>query len=249
MSEGSRAATVLCVAGLMLSSACTCEPPPRTEIPRASVPRASAPPTIDGRLDDDAWASAATTDRFVDTLSGAHAPPEVRARLTYDDNALYVAFEVADELLRSDFEGHDAHLWEQDAVELMIDPDGDGRSYVELQVSPTNLVFDTWFDTRRAPQPFGHVGWSSGLRSAVDARGGTANDDEADRGYVAEIAIPWSAFASIGTPAARPAPGDEWRVALYVLDADTGGQRGVGWSPPLIGDFHVPDRFGRLVFE
>lgn len=233
---------------ISLVGACSCEPPPRTEIPRLRVPRASVPPVLDGRLDDAVWADAATTERFVDTMSGTHAAPEARAWLAYDDEALYVAFEVDDVLLRSDFEGHDAHLWEQDAVELMIDPDGDGRSYVELQVSPTNLVFDTWFDSSRAPQPFGHVGWSSGLRSAVEARG-TPNDDDEDRGYVAEIAIPWSAFASIGTPAARPSSGDEWRVALYVLDAGAAGQAGVGWSPPLIGDFHVPDRFGRLAFE
>jgi hypothetical protein len=231
-----------------LGVGCTCEPPARTEIPTLRVPRASSAPVIDGRLDDATWSSAARTERFVDTLSGAHADPEVRARLAWDDDALYVGFEVEDELLVAHGEGHDAHLWEEDAVELMIDPDGDGRSYVELQVSPTNLVFDTWFDGRRTPQPFGHVRWSSQLRSAVSARG-EPNDDEADRGYVVEIAIPWSAFASIGTPATRPASGDEWRVALYVLDAREVGQMGVGWSPPLIGDFHVPDRFGRLVFE
>jgi hypothetical protein len=33
-----------------------------------------------------------------------------------------------------------------------------------------------------------------------------------------------------------------------VLDARSDGQLGVGWSAPLVGDFHVPARFGRLVF-
>jgi hypothetical protein len=136
-------------------------------------------------------------------------------------------------------------LWEQDAVELMIDPDGDGFRYVELQVSPTNLVFDTWFDSRRAPAPFGHITWSSNLRSAVETRG-TPNDDGEDDGYVVEIAIPFSALATMNGN--TPQAGNEWRVALYVLDALPNGQRGVGWSPPMIGDFHVPDRFGRPVF-
>lgn len=209
--------------------------------------RAAEAPVIDGRLDDAVWAHAARTERFVDTMSGAQASPEASARMAWDDEALYVAFEVADELLRSRFEGHDAHLWEEDAVELMIDPDGDGRSYVELQVSPTNLVFDTWFDARRVPQPFGHVRWSSELRSAVSTSG-TPNDDEADEGWIAEIAIPWRTLGSIGVPAGTPRSGETWRVALYVLDARERGQAGVGWSPPMIGDFHVPDRFGRVVF-
>ncbi|UJR81673.1 carbohydrate-binding family 9-like protein [Sandaracinus amylolyticus] len=232
-----------------LLSGCTCAtPPPRTEIPTLRVPRASAPPTLDGRLDDAIWRDAARTERFVDTMDGSHAQPEVTARMAWDDDALYVAFEVADELLRCDLEGHDAHLWEQDAVELMIDPDGDGRSYAELQVSPTNLVFDTWFDARRVPQPFGRVAWSSELRSAVSTEG-TPNDDAADEGWTAEIAIPWSAFERLGTPASRPSRGDTWRIALYVLDVRAQGQLGVGWSPPLIGDFHVPERFGRVTFE
>ena len=241
-----RASEALALA--LLLGGCTCgPPPPRTEIPELRAPRASAPPVIDGRLDDAAWSSAARTERFVDTMNGSHADPEVTARVTWDDDALYVGFEVADPLLRCRFEGHDAHLWEEDAVELMIDPDGDGRRYGELQVSPTNLVFDTWFDSRRLPQPFGHVAWSSELRSAV-VTDGTPNDDAEDGGWVAEIAIPWRALEPLGV-SGPPERGSEWRVALYVLDARARGQLGVGWSPPLVGDFHVPERFGRVRFE
>lgn len=235
---------LLCLSTWLFAGACTCERT-RTEIPRLEIPFASEPPIIDGSLDDAIWASAAHTERFVDTMSGAPAEPEARAHLAYDEEALYVAFEVRDPLLRSSFEGHDAHLWEQDAVELMIDPDGDGLRYVELQVSPTNVVFDTWFDSRRAPAPFGHIAWSSRLRSAVRTRG-TPNDEEADDGYMVEIAIPFESLAPMGGSAPR---GDnEWRVALYVLDALAEEQRGVGWSPPMVGDFHVPERFGRLAF-
>jgi hypothetical protein len=232
---------------LLALAGCTCDAAPRTEIPSLTARRTSSAPAIDGRLDDAAWTGAAWSEVFVDTMSGGRGALEARARIAWDDAALYVAFEVEDDFLRASGQGHDAHLWEEDAVELMIDPDSDGLSYVELQVSPTNLVFDTWFDARRAPQPFGHVEWSSGLRSAV-ALDGTANDDEDDEGWRAEIAIPWSAFSSIGTPVEPPRAGAEWRIAMYVLDARREGQAGVGWSPPLVGDFHVPDRFGRVRF-
>ena len=243
-------ATLLALLGaslLALLSGCECAAPPRTEIPELRASRASGAITIDGRLDEAAWQSAAVTERFVDTMSGAAASPRATARVTWDDDALYVAFEVEDSYLRSTFEHQDDHTWEQDCVELMIDPDGDGRSYVELQVSPRNVTFDTWFDSRRVPQPFGHIDWDTGMRTAVDVRG-TLNDESSDEGYVAELAIPWSAFASIGVPAARPEGGETWRVAMYVLDAVPNGQGGVGWSPPLVGDFHVPERFGRVMF-
>ena len=234
------------VLAALLIAGCTCEAAPRTEIPTLVATRAASAIVIDGRLDEGAWASAPRTETFVDTMSGGPSAPRTTARVLWDDDALYVGFEVEDSFLRCTFDAHDDHLWEQDVVELMIDPDGDGRRYAELQVSPTNLVFDTWFDARRVPQPFGHIDWSSELRSAV-VLDGTVNDDAEDRGWSAELAIPWTAFGPLG--AQRPSRGDTWRVAMYVLDAVPAGQGGVGWSPPLVGDFHVPDRFGRVTFE
>jgi hypothetical protein len=35
---------------------------------------------------------------------------------------------------------------------------------------------------------------------------------------------------------------------FFVMDAREHGQRAVGWSPPMIGDFHTLNRFGRVVF-
>lgn len=240
-------ATVVSAALVVCTSGCTCEAP-RTDLPVYRTPHASAPPVIDGRLDDDAWADVPETERFVRTMTGEPGEPVTTARITWDETSLYVAFEVADDYLRADLHGHDPHLWEQDTVELMIDPDGDGRNYFELQLAPSGEIFDTRYDSRRVPQPFGHVDWDSGMRGAVTLDG-TLNDDGADRGYVAELAIPWTAFHAGATPADPPTSGTEWRMALYVLDARREGQGGVGWSPPLVGDFHVPDRFGRVIFE
>lgn len=224
-----------------------CEPDPRTEIPTATVVRASPPPTIDGKLDDAVWKRAAKTEKFVNTMNGKPAAIDVTAQLARDDDNLYVLFSVEDDYLRCTLSGHDAHLWEQDAVELMIDPDGDGKNYFELQLSPTELVFDTRFDSRRQPQPFGHVSWKSDLRGKVQAHG-TPNDTDEDGGYFAEIAIPFAALKRGHPSGAAPKAGDTWRLALYVMDAQPKGQRAAGWSPPLKPDFHVPERFGKITF-
>ena len=53
----------------------------------------------------------------------------------------------------------------------MVDPDGDGKNYFELQVSPANKAFDTRYDTRRMPKPFGHMDWNAGLVSGVVSAG------------------------------------------------------------------------------
>jgi hypothetical protein len=46
-----------------------------------------------------------------------------------------------------------------------------------------------------------------------------------------------------------PVPGDVWRINMYRMDVPQGKpQQAAGWSPPMVGDFHVLDKFGELVF-
>jgi hypothetical protein len=214
----------------------------------ADARRTTAAIAVDGKLDEPAWAEAAATPRFVNTMTGGSAEPEATAKVLWDDTSLYVAFEVKDVLLKSSFENRDDHLWEQDCVEVMIDPAGDGRNYFELQVAPTGKTFETRYDTRRQPQPFGHVDWNPEIRAAVERRG-TANDEAADEGYTVELAIPWAALVGPeGEPGVKPEANTAWRVNFFVMDAQAEGQRAVGWAPPRVGDFHALDRFGDLRF-
>lgn len=221
--------------------------PAEPAIPSVRATKAAGAINVDGRLDEQSWSTAMATPRFVDTMTGGAAEPPVTAKLLWDDQNLYVAFEVQDDFLKSDFEDRDDHLWEQDTVEVMVDPDGDGRNYFEMQVSPMGVVFDTRYDTRRQPQPFGDVAWNSNLRAGVTRRG-TPNDDEADQGYTVEMAIPWAAFQAGTPPATKPNAGDAWRINFFVMDSREEGQRAVGWSPPRVGDFHTLNRFGRVLF-
>jgi hypothetical protein len=209
--------------------------------------------TIDGKLDEPAWALAAATGPFVDVGSGrpnAGIPVQGEARLMWDDTALYVGFEVLEAKLRGGWPAgaKDAHLWEKDTVEIMVDPDGDGdnKDYYELQVSPQNLVFDTQYDGYNSPNgggrgPFGHEEWSANLESAIGLHGTLDDDSDTDRGYTVEVKIPWASF----TKAHRspPAVGDAWRMNLYAMK----NNGGVAWSPILgMGNFHRASRFGRV---
>lgn len=211
--------------------------------------KATTPITIDGRLDEPAWATAIQTGRLVETMTGNAAAFEATGKITWDSTNLYVAFEVADDFLHSSFSAHDDHLWEQDTVEVMVDPGADGMNYFEIQVAPTGQVFETRYDSRRQPQPFGHIDWSSNVRQRVVVRG-HVNDDDADEGYTVEMALPWTAFAAGTPPATVPASGATWGINLYVMDArdDDAPQRFAAWSAPRVGDFHATNRFARVTF-
>lgn len=216
-------------------------------VPRLIARRTTGAIKLDGKLDESDWAATETSSTFVNTMTGASAAFKANVRVLYDADSLYLGYSVEDDLLKSTFEKDDDHLWEQDCVELMIDPDGDAKNYFEAQVAPTGRVFDTRYDTRRQPRPFGDLAWSSKMTARVQLRG-KVNDDAADEGYDVELAVPWSAFAAGGGDGAPPKEGASWRMNFYVMDAREKSQRACGWSPPLIGDFHTLGRFGRVVF-
>ena len=215
----------------------------------------AAAPTIDGVLDDAMWQSAATTNAFVRANDGATAVewPRGTVKVSYDNEHLYLAFEVQDDSLTGGFpsDAVDPQLWTRDTVEVMIDPDGDGdgRDYYEVQINPQNLVFDSHFDSYNKPRggpngPFGHQQWSAAARSAVRLKGTLDDASDKDEGYVVEAALPWSSFHR--AKRAPPRPGDSWRMNFYAMQNNGGS----AWSPLLgRGNFHRASRFGRIVFQ
>jgi hypothetical protein len=97
-------------------------------IPRYEVKRASAPVTIDGKLDDAAWAGAspAVTLQFLwDSQTGAKQ--ETRARVVWDAQAFYVGFDADDVDITARFEQRDDPTYMDDAVEIFINPDPASR--------------------------------------------------------------------------------------------------------------------------
>src|SRR5262249_23592041 len=157
------------------------------------------------------------------------------AQALWDKDGLFLGFEVADRDLQSHFGKRDEHLWEEDCVEILIDPQGKGRDYYEIQVSPAGILFDTKFDGIRRPAPFGHTDWKPDLVARV-TRQGTLNDQIADQGYTVELEIPWTALN-----AGAPSNGTAWRINFFVLDRHGKDQTAATWSPPRVNDFHVPD--------
>ncbi len=166
--------------------------------------------------------------------------------MVWDDTNLYVGFHVTDDNLVDPSTERDNHLWEHDAVEVMIDPNGDGNNYYEFQVSPKNQRFDTRYDRPRQPQPFGHLDFNPETRSGVGVTGTIGNADDNDTGYDVELVIPWASIND-GLAHTPPQAGDQVRVNLFVMDEPkTGGQRSAAWSAPRSGDFHALARFGRI---
>jgi len=230
--------------------------------PVYDVPRAASPPRIDGRLDDAAWRAAPPSAGFRDIEGGRRpAPPlSTRVRLLWDDDALYVAAEIEEPDVWATIVRHDDVIFRNDDFEVFLDPDRDGRDYLEIEVNAYGTTWDL-----ALPRPYreggsAQDGWES-LAVVGVAVDGTRNDPrDRDRGWTVEMAIPWAAFEGRVRGALPPRPGDEWAADFSRVDWETevvGGvtrpvpgrpERNWAWAPTGIVDMHLPWRWGTLRF-
>ena len=210
------------------------------------VHRAPRPPDVDGVLAEAAWDRAERAGPFVRSLDGKPATAATEARLLWDDEHLYVAFLCEDANVSAAFFKDDEKLYTSNVVEIFLDPRGDGSRYDEIELAPTNALFDASFEG--GPRQGMDLAWSSHARHAVHVDGTLNDARDVDHGWTAELAIPFASLTGIGKP--RPARGDRWRFNLYRLRQGP-GQPGEGqaYSPPMRGDFHALDRFAWLRFE
>ena len=229
--------------------------PPAAGGKRYVARKTGKPIKLDGKLDEQAWKDAPSTGLFVATQSGAAAEHKTEAKILWDAENLYLAFDNTDSDVWSTLPKRDDKLWTQEMVEIMIDANADGKSYVEFQVASTGNVFDTYLpswrkyendvDPKRKPYD-----WNSKIKAAVKVDGTLNKRNDQDKGWVAEVAIPLADVA--GLDAAQkiaPKVGDSWRLNMFRMDAPEGKpQVASAWSPPLVGDFHKLDRFGEVVF-
>jgi hypothetical protein len=217
----------------------------RTTASEYVVHRAHTAPHIDGVLAEADWDRAERAGPFVRSLDGAPASAATEARLLWDDENLYVAFLCEDPDVAGEFFGDDEKLYTSNVVEIFLNPSGDLSRYDEIEVAPTNALFDASFSG--GPRQGMDLAWSSHARHAVHVDGTLNDARDRDRGWTVELAVPF-AFLT-GMPRARPERGDRWRFNLYRLRQGP-GQPGEGqaFSPPMRGDFHALDRLATLRF-
>ncbi len=77
-----------------------------------------------------------------DTVTGRKPKEASEVRACWSTDYLYLWFLCKDLNIVSDFEQRDDPLFEQDVIEFFIDEEGTGTRYLELEVSPRNIVFD-----------------------------------------------------------------------------------------------------------
>lgn len=211
------------------------------------VKRTTTEIKIDGDLNEEAWISAKPSEPFLNS-QGEKAPDDMETfvRGCYDDKFLYLAFSVRDKAIESPYKNRDDELWNADAIEVFLDAGLDGKDYLEIQVSPLNVVFDAKFASRRSPQ------WQeakqfnlNGLLTAVRVKGTPNQPDDDDVGYDVEMAIPLAEIPGLG----KVEPGAELRANFFRVEARGGQVVDTLAFSPAGSDFHDLDKAGLIKFD
>jgi hypothetical protein len=203
-----------------------------------------------GRLlgaDDDAWAGAAV-------VGWGTAPFATRFRALWTPSTLYVRFDADDTSPWFTMSRRDASIWEEEVVEIFLDPAGLGLDYYELEISPANVLCDL-----RVRRPYPDLLSETvfdldGLESAVRLHGEGPGQAP---GWIATAALPFAGLRLLPVPDAiriPPAAGDAWRFNVFRIKRPNGPMRPVdgailaAWSPTGTPSFHVPAAFQALTF-
>ena len=213
-------------------------------LPEYTARRASQAPVIDGALDDAVWKDAAPVV-LRGSFDGRQPSLRTEARLAYDDQHLYVAFDVEDpDIWGTLRERDDAHLRA-----------GGGGDLPRRQRGRAHLQRDAGVPAQRQlrrvlPRAPAGDGPELGLGDEDGGEGArhAGQPEDRDEGWRVEMRIPFARLAEV--PNVPPKKGERWRFNLYRLE-HVGRQQveGQSFSPLFVGDFHALPRFGWLVFE
>ena len=162
----------------------------------------------------------------------------------HDRHKLYISITSYDQNIYSYYENRDDHLWKEECVEVFIDTDDNPQNYVELEVSPAGVLFDSFIVNSDM------IDVES--TSAVDLKTikytvsvtGTLNDaTDVDEKWHSEISINLNELDKTFNPKSS-----KWKINFYRINRDTAAETYMAYSPTF-GKFHQPDKFVICSFE
>lgn len=242
---------------------------------------------IDGKLDELAWLNAPRSDSFRDLISGESTIHDTRVTVLWDDDFLYVGYWIEEPNLQATLTERDAPIYTNNDVELFIagkdayyefEINAHGTIYEVLFIWEESYVKKGYsrlevFDREQAGvRSFSGVGYKNhprgrrigywnwdfaGLRSAVFLDGTINDDNDRDRGWTVELALPWSGMNAVAmgdNSSLPPQDKDVWRMDFsrfnqYKEAPPANDSGGWAWSPHGVWDSHVPECFTYIHFS
>ncbi len=196
------------------------------------------------------WDRAGVITPFILADGSGPAGQSTEARILADDRHLFFRFECADPCVWGTMTRDNDPIFDEEVVEVFLDPDPSDDLYWEFELSPNNVRFAALI---RNPGPPENEKILRRLDcSRMITRAEIYPETWRPEGWRAYLALP---FALMET---APARGGVWRMNLYRIDrphptlpCEVVTDEFSCWSPTLTSPaaFHRPARFGFLRFS
>ncbi len=247
---------------------------------------------IDGLLNEKVWMDAPVI-KFLNLVNGSEPTIPSYAKMLWDEKYIYVGYTIFDsnivgyygERVKGGSHEHldktNLHTGEPEIMfrdsflKFLIDPDADGRNYIEIHINPLNNVSDLTLSLPYPHYPQGKecrkelnlpltektvADWSwncQGLKSAVSINGTLNYSYDKDLCWSVELAVPWEALKKFSRGPYSPVLGKNiWKAHLghvYNGEFDYAKRRlsaheYATW--PVIGilNCHLPNKWGEIKF-
>jgi hypothetical protein len=221
------------------------------------------PLVIDGVMNESAWDAVPWTESFVDLFMEIKTPPpyDTRVKMLWDDQYFYFGAMMEEPHVRADFITRDTVICLENDFEIFADPDGDNMDYFEFEMNARGTVWDLFLARAYRDTVVPDNSWDiEGLKTGISIDGTLNDASDTDRGWVTEIAIPWSDLQSFANMPCPPEENDQWRVNFLrvqyfpqVVDGRyvQGGNSAANnwaWTPHHSTGVHDPESFGIVQF-
>ena len=205
---------------------------------------------VDGILDEASWLRAQPSEPFVDIRGEGYPTPvkETTVKMVWDYDCLYIAATLNEDNIVAHLTQRDTIIYHDNDFEVFLDPDGDAVQYFEIENNARGVVFDLMLDKSYRSKGTFFIPWNcEGLQLAVGLDGTLNKEDDTDRSWTVEMAIPFKALALNFT---NPREYSTWRINFSRVQHLVPGQPEENWvwSPTGKVDMHMADRWGFLHF-
>ena len=181
------------------------------------------------------WASCARVS-LLENVSGRQPRWGTEVRLGWSDNELHGLYLCQDPLPWATKTNRGDALWEEEVVEIFLDPFGDSLLYFEIGINPLNTVTDVFIRRTRTGLKRDFNWRCDGLKTACGVL---------SYGWVAAFQIRFESLADC-----HPTRCPVCRANFTRIEQPNDRVRELtAWSPTLVESFHVPNRFGIVRFD
>jgi hypothetical protein len=190
--------------------------------------------------------------KLLDAITGKEGRFSTNVQVLYSDNFLYVKFVCEDDYIWGTVKERNGEIYNEECVEVFLNPANCTHQYYELNLSPKNVAYDACVINGRTPEkpneaikPLFQMNIDK-MKTFVTVEGDLDVNGKG-KSWQAYYAIPFDEL--FGAENVPPKVGDTWRANFYRIDSPKAGHRDhYAWSKTERPAFHLPWRFGYLKF-